>query len=552
MFTDSFLEKLVQFEDNKNKLTAGYWMTANPLALRMNHTVREAGQLFAIEPLDAIPVIDENRRPCGIVTAQQVISGLLGGADQPVSAIAETAAVIKETARLADLVHQQTERYTVTSADGKLCGILTSADIMKGINALLKTYAENEKTSDILQVILEKAYEGIAVVDEHGIIIEFNEAYSKFTGVPRASAIGRHVTSVIDNTNLHETVRKGIPERGVLQTIQGQDMIVHRIPIWKKGKVAGAIGMLIFEGVSDIYRIYERLQQAHTETAEVNQLAQFNQITGSSKLIADAKRIARTAAQTSAAILLAGEHGTEKNAFAESIHQLSHFAAAPFSALSCAAAEEAGLQRAFSSGGTLFLQHIDQLAPALQQRLVQLLRDAQTDSVRLILSSEQPLLELAEAGRFSSELYSELNPLQIVIPPLRERKEDIPFLLSHTLQEISFSEKTPKKTFSPAAVSYLLHYSWPGNVDELAAVVRKAAGQTQDAVISQENLPDEITEQTDETTLDYVREKQDAEEKRLIEELLEKTAGNKSKTAELLGIHRTTLYKKMKKYNILT
>ena len=110
-------------------------------------------------------------------------------------------------------------------------------------------------------MILESAYEGIAVVDENGVLLEFNEAYSRFTGIPREDAIGRHVTEVIDNTNLHSTVKTAYSERGVVQNIQGQEMVVHRIPIWKDGKVIGAIGMLIFEGVTEVYKIYERLQR---------------------------------------------------------------------------------------------------------------------------------------------------------------------------------------------------------------------------------------------------------------------------------------------------
>lgn len=118
--------------------------------------------------------------------------------------------------------------------------------------------SQTSHTAEILDVILESAYEGVAVVNQEGIIIEFNEAYSRFTGIDQKDAVGRPVQEIIENTNLHHTARNGMPERGVIQYIQGQPMVVHRIPIWREEKLVGAIGMLIFEGVTELYQIYDR------------------------------------------------------------------------------------------------------------------------------------------------------------------------------------------------------------------------------------------------------------------------------------------------------
>ncbi|MBO1912476.1 sigma 54-interacting transcriptional regulator, partial [Microvirga sp. 3-52] len=159
--------------------------------------------------------------------------------------------------------------------------------------------------------------------------LEFNEAYSRFTGVKREEAIGRHVTEVIENTNLHMTVKTAIPDRGVLQVIQGQPMVVHRIPLWKNGKVVGAIGMLIFEGVSEVYEILDKLQSEKvknktetkmmtTEIAEDSRIT-MDQIIGTSESILRAKRLARKAARTAATILISGESGTGKEVFAKCI-----------------------------------------------------------------------------------------------------------------------------------------------------------------------------------------------------------------------------------------
>lgn len=111
------------------------------------------------------------------------------------------------------------------------------------------------------QSALAHAYEGIVVVDREGIIIEFNEAYSRFTGVPRARAIGQHVTDIIENTHMHIVIRTGVAEWNQQQMINGQQMTVHRIPLIDHGTVVGGIGFLMFEEITKIYRVYDQMHQ---------------------------------------------------------------------------------------------------------------------------------------------------------------------------------------------------------------------------------------------------------------------------------------------------
>src|SRR5699024_4387022 len=141
-----------------------------------------------------------------------------------------------------------------------------------------------------------------------------------FTGIKKEEAVGRHVTEVIDNTNLHHTVKTGLPERGVIQYIEGQAMIVHRIPIWEGDRVIGAIGMVIFEGVTEVYRIYERLQKnfikvhqspTHSishqpnESHEVQEnITTLDQIIGTSHSTSKTKHLAREIAKTDVSVLI--------------------------------------------------------------------------------------------------------------------------------------------------------------------------------------------------------------------------------------------------------
>ncbi|WP_158232329.1 sigma 54-interacting transcriptional regulator [Sporosarcina sp. P1] len=571
MFKDAFIHTLIQVENDKKWMSVANWMNENFSVIQSDKTLLEAAKVLNELKLEFLPVVDSHHKPIGMMTPHHILEAFVSGRDKHM--LLETmfftqVAEIDEQSLLSELPFQSDNPavYMVKNPQGMLTGLLTQKEIFKGLTALMESYIQNDKVTDILSVILEKAYEGIAVVDENGIIIEFNEAYSKFTGVPRSEALGRHVTNVIENTNLHETVQKGIPERGVLQNIQGQDMVVHRIPIWKNGKVVAAIGMLIFEGVSDIYRIYERLQlqkvMADTELPPLSSegFSSLNQIIGTSEAISDLKRKARTAARTQAVVLLSGEKGTGKKAFAESIHLLSPIASKPFTIIHCTVEVSKnvdeqlfGMHGILTSGNesTLYLQDIEALSLTLQMKLLDCLRHAPEGfPVQLIISSTQNLYELAESDAFSSELYAQLNPLQLTIPALRNRKEDIPYLLSHYMQEICFTHKIPEKSFTTSAVTYLMNYEWKGNIEELIDVLEHLVSTVHSNSIDVTDLPQLIVEGQNIHTLENIKEKQDAEEKKMIIDLLDKTDGNKSKTAELLGIHRTTLYKKMRKFNI--
>ncbi|PID21790.1 sigma-54-dependent Fis family transcriptional regulator [Sporosarcina sp. P3] len=571
MFNDSFINTLVQFENDKKWMAVANWMNENFPVIQSDKTLLEAAKVLKDMNIEYLPIVDQQHRPVGMLTPHHIFEAFVTGRDQHVlleTILPMQVTEIDEHILLSELPidSDPTNVFMVTNQQGVLTGLLTQNEIFKGLTALMESYIQNEKVTDILSVILEKAYEGVAVVDENGVIIEFNDAYSKFTGVPRSEAMGRHVTDVIENTNLHETVQKGIPERGVLQNIQGQDMVVHRIPIWKNGRVVAAIGMLIFEGVSDIYRIYERLQlqkvMTDTELPPLSSegFSSLNQIIGTSEAISDLKRKARTAARTRAVVLLSGEKGTGKKAFAESIHLLSPLASKPFAIIHCTVENSKSVEEQLfgihgiltsSKESTLYLQDIEALSMTIQMKLLDFLRHAPEDfPVQLIISSTQNLYELAQSDAFSSELYAQLNPLQLTIPALRNRKEDIPHLLSHYMQEIGFTHKMPEKSFTTSAVTYLMNYEWKGNIEDLIDVLEGLVSTVDSDSIDVSDLPKMIVDGQSIHTLDKIKEKQDAEEKKMIIDLLDKTDGNKSKTAELLGIHRTTLYKKMRKFNI--
>ena len=205
---------------------------------------------------------------------------------------------------------------------------------------------ELENSVEWFKVCFDIAYEGITFVDENGIIRMMNDAYCRFIKARKEDVIGRRVEEVIENTRLPVVLQTGIPERNQAHRLQGQVMVVHRIPIWRNNRVIGAVGMLIFEGVSELYNIFERMQKLHAETQDKqvtfelpkfrNNAVTFDQIIGESETISRAKRIARRAAQTSASILITGESGVGKELFVKAIHHVSAFRHGPLVIVNCA------------------------------------------------------------------------------------------------------------------------------------------------------------------------------------------------------------------------
>jgi PAS domain S-box-containing protein len=509
---------------------------------------------------------------------------------------------IRPTDSILDVKSLPYSHLPVLDDSGKLVGVLTQRDILEGFSKYMYKLQQRQISVEALGAILESAFEGIAVVDEHGMLQEFNEAYSRFINIKREDAIGRHVTEVIDNTNLHITVKTGVAERGVLQTINGQEMVVHRIPIWRDGRVVGAIGMLIFEGVSEVYKIYERLQENNrktdtqkdlfTLTKEKDSRITLDQIIGTSEEILHVKRIARRAARTAATILITGESGTGKEMFAKSIHHLSPFSTGPFISVNCGAipehlfeselfgyeegaftgAKKGGKPGKFelANNGTIFLDEIGELPLVMQTKLLRVLQEKEVErvggvkkyqiNVRIISATNRDLKEMVDKGTFREDLYYRINIIQLPLPPLRERKKDIPVLIAHYMKQICEKYQTPVKSLSAEAVAAFMNYHWRGNIREMANTIERIVTLVDRITIEITDLPlsfhnkfeaiQRVTPSYAPTLIEEAKMEGNLKEKEIVLHALRQAGGNKTRAADILGIHRTTLYQKLKKHGI--
>ena len=301
-----------------------------------------------------------------------------------------------------------------------------------------------------------------------------------------------------------------------------------------------------------------------------------NIITKSSKMQRMIELI-KVVAKSNATVLITGESGTGKELVARALHSQSHRQSKPFVAVSCAALPESLLESElfghekgsftgayarkkgkfeFANGGTLFLDEIGEMSANIQVHLLRVLEEKEFSrvggnepikvDVRVVSATNKDLRKAIEKGEFREDLYYRLNVVPIELPPLRERKEDIPLLARHFLNKFALENKKEVSEFSPEATEFLLGYDWPGNVRELENAIERAAILAKDSLITIADLPQENMSLARST----MPEKNLREvEKEHILDVLGETGGNYSEAARLLGITRMTLYKKAREYS---
>ncbi|KMJ57777.1 transcriptional regulator [Bacillus sp. LL01] len=451
---------------------------------------------------------------------------------------------------------------------------------------------ESLLTDEMMDTIIANAFEWIVVVNHEGNIIYMNDSYCEFIGVDNKEVIGRHVTGVIENTRMHEVVKTGKVELADLQYIRGNYMIANRVPIFDKNqKVIGAYGTVIFRDTSEwdkmnshvksmLGRIRNYLQEYEQQTGVKYTL---EDIIGNSKLIGLLKDKVKQIAASDVSILIRGESGTGKELFAHSIHQLSDRSQMPFIKLNCAAipehlleselfgyeegaftgAKKGGKKGKFhlADGGTLFLDEIGDMSLPMQIKLLRALQEGEVEpvgaikpvqvNVRVIAATNRPLEKMMEEKRFRDDLYYRIHVIPFHIPSLSERKEDIPLLVEHFIQKIC--KRTGRRVTSVAedALVALSRYRWPGNIRELENVIQAAVHLSTGEKLTLEALPDYLTDSFSiPIGSKSLKETLEDAEKQAIIQTLEKYQHDKLGAAKQLGISKSSLYEKLKKYSI--
>lgn len=445
---------------------------------------------------------------------------------------------------------------------------------------------------DAMKDIVDNAYQGMVLVDKEGRILKW--CYEKLLGIKEEDVLGKHVDEVIENTRLHVVVKTGQKELCDIQRIQGRDMLASRIPIIQDGKVIGAIGTVLFRNIDEIRALAKRLEMLEkTVDKYKNEISKmysarytFDSIVTQNKKMMELKEIAAKAAATDSTVLIQGDSGTGKEFFAHAIHNASSRKYAPFVQINCAAIPHELLESelfgyeggAFTgakkegkigklelaNGGTIMLDEVASMSYSMQAKLLRVLEEREFEriggntkikiDVRVIACTNEDLKTCVKQGRFRKDLFYRLNVVEINIPPLRDRMDDIPVLCDEILSQLVRNMGFPPKTISDRAMTALKLHNWPGNVRELRNVLERAANMSSGNLITLEDLPDYIrnylTDRETEVDKACLRNRVIDAELKAIMEALELSNGNRTEAAKHLGIHRTALYKKLKKYGI--
>lgn len=446
-----------------------------------------------------------------------------------------------------------------------------------------------------LELAVESIFDGFVAVDKNGYVTMMNQAYADFLKLNLKEVFGKHITEVIENTRMHIVAKTGQAEDNEVQRIGGRTIVVTRKPIIRDNEVIGAVGKIMFKDLKDFKALGRKLQSVQTELEYYKEELRkvhsgkytIDSIIGSNDKIAALKHLVLKAAKGNSTVLILGESGTGKELFANSVHNASKRCKGPFIKVNCAALPENLLESelfgydegAFTgarkggkpgkfelaNGGTIFLDEIGDMTLAMQAKLLRVLQEREIDrvgstktsqiDVRVIAATNRDLESMIGQGSFRQDLYYRLNIISINIPPLRERKDDIPILSKALLKKINGQVPHWVEGVAPEAMQMLLEYDWPGNVRELENVLERAINLIDDeAYIMPEHFPPALRrlqrpKDLEDSGNDLAGIMHDTE-KQAICKALEAACGNRSKAAKLLGIHRSGFYQKLQKYNI--
>ncbi|MBU1567925.1 MAG: sigma 54-interacting transcriptional regulator [Proteobacteria bacterium] len=445
----------------------------------------------------------------------------------------------------------------------------------------------------LFRLIFNNLPSGAMVTDDEGIVTHLNKPYADFLGIDIEKSIGRHCTEVVENTRMHIVGKTGQPEINQIQMIRGQNIVVHRIPIQRDGRVIAVFGLVMFQDTGELVKLSRKLHSLESKVRsyekELMNLRSthytLESIIGDSAAITDLKWQALAAAANTSPVLITGESGTGKELFAQAIHHAGPRKHGPFIQINCAAiprdlleSELFGYDRGAFTGalaggkpgkfeiadhGTIFLDEIGDLPLDMQPKLLRVLEEKCFERVggnrlirsdfRLIAATNQDLEGLIGRGVFRKDLYYRLNVISLSIPPLRGRPEDVPILVHHLLPTLAKKAACPTVRMSSEAMAALVTHSWQGNVRELSNVLERAIMAMRGDEIKVCDLPfipREMHPQQETTIISPIRVIQAQSEKSALLAALKKTGNNKVQAAALLGIHRTLLYKKMKKHGL--
>lgn len=411
--------------------------------------------------------------------------------------------------------------------EGKSKGAVAIFEDISNIEKVKGELKEVKGLKERLQLILESVQDGICVLDDKGAVDYVNRAYLRIIGENKENILGKNIREISPRGARSKVLKEGRNIIGAISRKTNGATVVSNInPIIVDGETAGVVSVV--KNVTEIQELSEKLNRISERAEYLEQElirsrkphSAFAKFIGQSGKIVDALAMALKAARGNATVLIRGESGTGKELIAEGIHYSSANAGGPFIRVNCAAipsnlleSELFGHERGAFTGaikrklgkfelannGTIFLDEIGEMEKSMQAKVLRVIQEKEFERIggeetikietRIIAATNRNLEEMVSAGEFREDLYYRLNVIPIMIPPLRERKQDLALLLEYFIEKLSKDLGIGIKGVSNEAMEALLEYKWPGNVRELENLVERIMTLADGAEIQLSDLP---------------------------------------------------------------
>ncbi|SFG38774.1 PAS domain S-box-containing protein [Desulfotomaculum arcticum] len=487
-----------------------------------------------------------------------------------------------------------TNRMPLKDEQGELVGAIAVFRDVSEIKKLAEEVTNLRETRAMLQAIISATSDAISVVDERGLGILINPAYTRLTGLREKDVINQPASvDIAEGESMHMKVlssRQAVKNVPMKVGPNRREVLVDVAPILLDDNIKGSVAVI--HDVSEIHRLSKEVDRARRLIRKLESKYTFGDIIGESKKIDWAIKEARKAAQTPATVLLCGESGTGKELFAHAIHHASS-RRGQFIRVNCAAIPDSLLESelfgyvagAFTGAkknghrgyfaeadkGTIFLDEIGEISNSVQAKLLRVLQEKEIvrlgDShplrvdVRVIAATNANLEQMVRQGQFREDLYYRLNVIPIYIPPLRSRRKDIPLIADFLLQKLNSDYGRNVAGISPAAMSCLMKHHWPGNVRELENVLGRALINMRPVELIIEPIhlslnlnAGMLVEESASGDFPYQGETLarliNGYERQVLLSALAHNGGNKTRTAQQLGISIRSLYNKLNQYGL--
>lgn len=483
--------------------------------------------------------------------------------------------------------------YAPVIRAGKVMGAVSVFHDISNLNNVSQELGVVKGLNRELEAIIHSSYDGIWITDGEGRVLDINEAYERITGIPAKEVIGRTMHELVEDGYFDQSVTilvmKELKSITINQTVKGKKQIlVTGNPIFgPDGKLFRVVTNV--RDITELVTLQEQLtiekEQALKYKTELNHLRSMQ--IRDSELIFRSKQMTRVVelavkmAEVDSTLLITGESGTGKELVAKLVHKQGKGDSCPFISINCAAIPEQLLESelfgyeggAFTGAkkegkpglfelahkGTLFLDEVAELPLTLQVKLLRAIQDKEiirvgaTKSipiqVRIIAATNRNLEKMLREGTFREDLFYRLMVVPVHVAPLRDRKEDVPLLIRHYLDQFN-SHFGYQKTLSPEILDRLINYAWPGNVRELKNLIERMIVMSPGTVIGTESLPEMIySKRRLPAKGTRLRDAVEETERYLLEEVWREHRSWK-KVAEILGVDRTTVFRKAVKYGL--